>query len=150
MKSKRHKKIREIVESKNIETQFQLTHELKNYGFEVTQATVSRDIKELGLLKVATGENTFRYAFASDVVAGSSLDRSKRMLRDNVLKVVQSENIVIVRTLPGVASGVASCIDSFGWLEILGTVAGDDTIFLVIRTREDVEVLVSRIQNLLQ
>lgn len=149
MKTKRHKKIREIIESKNIETQFQLTDELKSFGYDVTQATVSRDIKELGLLKVATGENSFRYAFASDVVVGNSLDRSKRMMRDNILKAIYSQNIVIIKTLPGTAQGVASCVDSLGWLEILGTVAGDDTIFLVTRGLDDNMKIIDRINSLI-
>jgi len=150
MKNKRHNAIREIIESKNIETQFQLTDELHNYGFNVTQATVSRDIKELGLLKVASGENSFRYAFASEVVVGNSLDRSRRMLRDNVLKANSSGNMIIIRTLPGTAQGVASCLDCLGWREILGTVAGDDTIFVALRDGTQAGDILQRLSSMFQ
>ncbi len=130
MKNRRHQKIREIIENKNIETQFQLTDELRSHGFNVTQATISRDIKELGLIKVVAGENNFRYSFPSGVVVGNNFDRAKRMFRDNVLKVSYSENLVVIKTLPGIASGVASCVDGLGWSELIGSVAGDDTVFV--------------------
>ena len=150
MKNRRHKVIREIIENQNIETQFQLTDELKKYGFQVTQATISRDIKELGLIKVVSGENSFRYSLPTGVVVGNNFDRSKRMFRDNVLKVVQSDNIIVVKTLPGSASGVASCLDGLGWSEILGSVAGDDTIFVLVRSKEDAEDIAGRLQAFLK
>ena len=150
MKNRRHKVIREIIENQNIETQFQLTDELKKYGFQVTQATISRDIKELGLIKVVSGENSFRYSLPTGVVVGNNFDRSKRMFRDNVLKVVQSDNIIVVKTLPGIASGVASCLDGLGWSEILGSVAGDDTIFVLVRSKEDAEDIAGRLQAYLK
>lgn len=150
MKNRRHKVIREIIENQNIETQFQLTDELKKYGFQVTQATISRDIKELGLIKVVSGENSFRYSLPTGVVVGNNFDRSKRMFRDNVLKVVQSDNIIVVKTLPGIASGVASCLDGLGWSEILGSVAGDDTIFVLVRSKEDAEDIAGRLQAFLK
>ena len=150
MKNRRHKVIREIIENQNIETQFQLTDELKKYGFQVTQATISRDIKELGLIKVVSGENSFRYSLPTGVVVGNNFDRSKRRFRDNVLKVVQSDNIIVVKTLPGIASGVASCLDGLGWSEILGSVAGDDTIFVLVRSKEDAEDIAGRLQAFLK
>ena len=150
MKNRRHKVIREIIENQNIETQFQLTDELKKYGFQVTQATISRDIKELGLIKVVSGENSFRYSLPTGVVVGNNFDRSKRMFRDNVLKVVQSDNIIVVKTLPGIASGVASCLDGLGWSEILGSVAGDDTIFVLVRSKDDAEDIAGRLQAFLK
>ena len=150
MKNRRHKGIREIIENQNIETQFQLTDELKKYGFQVTQATISRDIKELGLIKVVSGENSFRYSLPTGVVVGNNFDRSKRMFRDNVLKVVQSDNIIVVKTLPGIASGVASCLDGLGWSEILGSVAGDDTIFVLVRSKDDAEDIAGRLQAFLK
>ena len=150
MKNRRHKVIREIIENQNIETQFQLTDELKKYGFQVTQATISRDIKELGLIKVVSGENSFRYSLPTGVVVGNNFDRSKRMFRDNVLKVVQSDNIIVVKTLPGIASGVASCLDGLGWSEILGSVAGDDTIFVLVKSKEDAVEITGRLQAFLK
>ncbi len=150
MKNRRHKKIREIIESQKIETQFQLTDELKKYGFDVTQATISRDIKELGLVKVATGENSFCYSFSPNMALGNNFDRAKRMFRDNVLKISHSENIVVVRTLSATAQGVAACLDGLGWKEILGTVAGDDTIMVVVREKEDTPLIVEQLQALVQ
>ena len=150
MKNRRHKVIREIIENQNIETQFQLTDELKKYGFQVTQATISRDIKELGLIKVVSGENSFRYSLPTGVVIGNNYDRSKRMFRDNVLKIQYTENIVVIKTLPGVASGIASCLDGLGWSEVMGSVAGDDTIFVLIKDKVDSPEICSRLQALLK
>jgi len=150
MKNRRHKVIREIIENQNIETQFQLTDELKKYGFQVTQATISRDIKELGLIKVVSGENSFRYSLPTGVVIGNNYDRSKRMFRDNVIKVQYTENIMVIKTLPGVASGIASCLDGLGWSEIMGSVAGDDTIFVLIKDKVDTPDVCARLQSLLK
>lgn len=148
IKNGRHKIIRDIIENNNIETQFQLTDELKKHGFNVTQATVSRDIKEMGLIKIAYGENAFRYSFPVGMMAGNVYERAKRMFRDNIQKIEGSENIIVVKTLPGVAQAVASCIDGLGWKELLGCVAGDDTIIIAIRDRDSLNELCRRLQEL--
>ncbi|MCL2677963.1 MAG: arginine repressor [Clostridiales bacterium] len=148
IKSKRHKIIREIIESKNIETQLQLTDELRKHDFNVTQATVSRDTKELGLVKVAFDENTFRYSFPAGIMAGGSLERAKKMLNDNVTKMDISENLVVVRTYPGMAQGVASAIDGLNWKEIIGTVAGDDTVFVAVRSKNEAPSVADKLKNL--
>lgn len=148
MKSRRHKVIREIVENKNIETQIQLTEELIKHGFQVTQATISRDIKELGLIKVAAGDNLFKYSFPSHVLAGNAHERAKRMLKENVLKYNSSGNMVVIRTLPGIAQGMASCIDNLGWSELVGSVAGDDTIFLLVKEGVSCGQVIERLQAL--
>lgn len=150
IKNRRQKTIREIIEQKNIETQFQLTEELQKHGFNVTQATISRDIKEMGLIKVASGENSFRYNFPPGIMAGNTFDRAKRMLRDNLLKVEVSHFIIVVKTLPGMAQGVAFCIDGLGWKEVAGCVAGDDTIMMIIKEGEDARKMADNIQNLAQ
>lgn len=150
IKNRRHKMIREIIEQKNIETQCQLTEELRKHGFNVTQATISRDIKEMGLIKVSAGESSFRYSFPPGMMAGNTFDRAKRMLRDNLIKVETSGNIVVAKTLPGMAQGVAFCVDGLGWKEIIGSVAGDDAIMLVLREGEDAHKLVENIINLAQ
>lgn len=146
MKNKRHRIIRDIVENQSVETQLQLTQELKKYGFDVTQATISRDIKELGLIKVVSGENTFRYSLPTAVVV-NNVDRSRRMFRDNVLKVVAADNIVLVKTLPGMASAVAACLDSMNWPSLLGSVAGDDTIFALTPSRQKAQEVVKKLQD---
>ncbi|MGI6360861.1 MAG: arginine repressor [Bacillota bacterium] len=150
IKNRRHKMIREIVENKNIETQFQLTDELKKYGFNVTQATISRDIKELGLIKVASGEDFFRYSFPPGSMTGNIFERAKKMLRDNMLRINKSNNLIIMRTLPGTAQGVAFCIDSLTWKEVLGTIAGDDTIMVIVKESEDIQEVIDRLQSLAQ
>ncbi len=146
MKNKRHRMIREIVENQNIETQLQLTQELRNFGFDVTQATISRDIKELGLIKVVSGENTFRYSLPTAVVV-NNVDRSRRMFRDNVLKVAASENIVLLKTLPGMAQAVAACLDGLNWETLLGSVAGDDTIFALTTNSQAAGDLAQRLHE---
>jgi len=149
MKNRRHKMNREIVEQQNIETQYQLTEELMKHGFNVTQATISRDIKELGLVKVASANNTFRYGFQPGVATINTFDRTKKMLRDNVLKMEIGHNIIVMKTLPGTAQGVAFCLDSLGWKELLGTLAGDDAIFLVASDACEPRELVEKIHNLM-
>lgn len=146
MKNKRHRMIREIVENQNIETQLQLTQELRKFGFDVTQATISRDIKELGLIKVVSSENTFRYSLPAAVVVNNG-DRSRRMFRDNVLKVLAAENIVLLKTLPGMANAVAACLDTMNWEAVLGSVAGDDTIFVLTPSSQCAKELVKRLQE---
>lgn len=150
IKARRQKMIREIIGNKDIETQFQLTAELRKYGFNVTQATISRDIKEMGLIKVASGENLFRYSFPPGSMAGNNFDRAKKMLRDNLLRVDVSANIIVIHTLPGTAQGIAFCLDGLAWKESIGTVAGDDTILIVVKTGENPQDLVGRIHNLAQ
>lgn len=150
MKTRRHKIIREIVEQQNIETQYQLTEALKAHGFNVTQATISRDIKELGLIKVASGDNTFCYCLPPGVNTVNTFDRAKRMLRDNLLRVEVGHDIIVLKTLPGMAQGMASCLDGLGWREILGTIAGDDNIFLATRNEEAPEAVAKKIRDLIQ
>ncbi len=137
MKNRRHKMIREIVEQQHIETQYQLTEELMKHGFNVTQATISRDIKELGLVKVASADNTFRYGFPPGMSSVNTFDRAKKMMRDNLLKVEVGHNIIVLKALPGTAQGIAFCVDGLNWKEIIGCIAGDDTIFLVVRDEHD-------------
>ncbi|MCL2495785.1 MAG: arginine repressor [Clostridiales bacterium] len=150
IKNRRQKLIREIIEQKNIETQCQLTEELHKHGLHVTQATISRDIKEMGLIKVASGDNSFRYNFPPGLLPGNSFDRAKRMLRDNLLKLEISNFIIVIKTLPGAAQGVAFCLDGLNWKEIAGSVAGDDTVLLVLREGVDPQKTAENLHNLTQ
>ena len=149
MKNRRHKLIREIVENQNIETQFQLTEALRLHGFNVTQATISRDIKELGMVKVATGSNSFRYGFPPGMSTVSTYERAKRVLHDSLLKVDVAHDLVILRTMPGMAQGVGSCVDSLDWAEIGGAVAGDDTIFVAVNDDYEPQRLAERLRDLM-
>jgi len=149
MKNRRHKMIREIVEQQHIETQYQLTEELMKHGFNVTQATISRDIKELGLVKVASADNTFRYGFPPGMTSVNTFDRAKKMMRDNLLKVEVGHNIIVLKALPGTAQGVAFCVDGLNWKELIGCIAGDDTIFLVTRDEDDPREVADKIRAMM-
>lgn len=136
MKTWRHKKIMELIKEHEISTQEDLAEALQMAGFSVTQATISRDIKELGLIKVSGNLGISRYTLPGDSVNTNNEDRMKRLFRDAVVFMDKSENLIIIKTLPGEAQGVASTIDNVGWPEIIGTVAGDDTILIVIKAKK--------------
>lgn len=136
MKSIRHAKIKDIIEREIIETQEDLAEALHRQHIEVTQATVSRDIKELMLIKVPTGDGHSRYASPMDKSIIFSKERISRLFQDSVTGLDFSENIIVVKTLPGAANIVASALDYARWPEIIGTVAGDDSILVVVKPRE--------------
>ena len=147
MKNVRQRKIMIIIQEKIIGTQEELAEALCEEGFNVTQATVSRDIKELGLVKIAIGNERYKYALPKDISLPEK--RITFMLREFVLSIVHSENLLVVKTAPGNASAVASSIDSAGWNEIIGTIAGDDTILLIVQSKEKVETVLQRINSYL-
>jgi len=150
MKLRRQQLILEIIESKPITTQEELAQELRTRGIPTTQATISRDIKELQLVKVPAGGDVYRYARPQQQLESPrSQERLRRLFQDAVVNVDFSENIIVVHTLPGAAQGVASAIDQVGWQEIIGTVAGDDTIFVIVKPREIVMQVVERLESLL-
>ncbi len=148
MKTWRIKKIVEIIKEKDIGTQEELVRELRKAGFTVTQATVSRDIKELGLVKVPTGTGTSRYALPVEALGTRNEDRIKRLFKDSVVSIDSSENLIIIKTLPGEAQGVASAIDNAEWPEIIGTVAGDDTILAVIKHKKSTQSVLKKFVSL--
>jgi len=135
LKTRRHFAIREILQSERISTQEDLCEELRNRGYDVTQATVSRDIKELSLVKIPDGSG-YRYALPENQSRKTSNVRMRRVFQDSVIGYNHSENIIVIKTVPGAAQSIASLIDSLDNPLILGTVAGDDTIFMVIKNRE--------------
>lgn len=143
MKTKRQQKILEMVRENTIATQEDLVRELRAAGFTITQATISRDIKELGLVKATTGSKT-RYVAPGEKIGGVGQDRLMRVFRDNVWEVEAGDNLVVIKTLPGAAPSVASAIDGAKLPEVLGTVAGDDTIFVAIRFRQQAAGVVRR------
>ena len=148
MKSIRHTRIKDIIENKVIETQEELAEELRKKSIDVTQATVSRDIKELMLIKLPTGDGRYRYAFPLEKNVVFSQSRMVRMFQDSVTSIDYSENIIVIKTLPGAANAVASTLDCAKWPEIIGTVAGDDNILAVIKPIQAVEDIVQRLKNL--
>lgn len=133
MKYSRHAKIIEIIENTPVETQEELADKLKEAGLEVTQATVSRDIKELRLIKVMDSGGRYRYAQMGQNDSSLS-NRLLMVLSQSLVSSDYANNILVVKTLPGMAQGVASAIDAFKFTDILGSIAGDDTIMIVCRT----------------
>lgn len=150
MKAKRHLKIREIIERKPLETQEELADELRKEGIDVTQATVSRDIKELMLVKVPMSKNRYKYAVSNDSNFIINQERIQRLFRDAVINIDNSENLIVIKTLPGSAQAVASAIDQEQNDGILGTVAGDDTIFVAIKSKTYLEGIKNKFYNLLK
>ncbi len=141
--------IRDIVTSQKVSTQEQLCEALSNQGFLVTQATVSRDIKELKLVKVSSPDG-YHYALPDAPAPRSSMERMRRLFLDTVLEVTDSENLLVFKTIPGSAHLVASNIDTAGIPEIVGTVAGDDTIIVVIKPKKAVPGILNKFRSLLQ
>ncbi len=147
MKTKRHNKILEIIENYNIETQEELIEKLKLAGYDVTQATVSRDIRELKLLKVMSDHSTYKYV-APGGGHGDHKHIYSKAIDGSIRSVEYSLNNIVVKTYPGMANAVAARIDSFHESDIIGCVAGDDCIILVTRTIESAEVLTKMIRDL--
>lgn len=149
MKSARQVTILDIIEKQSIETQEELAEALRARGIQVTQATVSRDIKELRLLKVLSSDGTYKYATADKAENGLN-DRFIRMLAESLLSVAASGNLVVVKTLSGSANMAAEALDSMHWPEILGSLAGDNTILLVVREGDEAHAVVERIKDMMK
>lgn len=148
MKSKRHAKILEIIGKNDVETQEELSELLEREGFQVTQATVSRDIRELKLTKVSMNSGKQKYASISE----SSADLSQkyiRVLKDGFASMDMAQNILVVRTVSGMAMAVAAALDSVNFPEIVGTIAGDDTVMCAVRSVEENVQLMDRIRRMI-
>ncbi|MGN0970625.1 MAG: arginine repressor [Aristaeellaceae bacterium] len=149
MKTVRQMAILDIIAKQDVETQEELAEALRARSIQVTQATVSRDIKELRLLKVLTPSGSYKYATADKAENGLS-ERFIRMLAESLLSVAASNNLIVVKTLSGSANVAAEALDSLHWPEILGTLAGDNTILLIIRTEAEAPDVVRRIQEMIK
>jgi len=149
MKSKRQAKIMEIISNKNVETQEQLLKELQNSGFRSTQATISRDIKELRIIKELTSFGTYRYTTSSGESAGTFSSKLNTIFRECITNFDYAQNMVVIRTLPGLASAAASAIDAMSMSFIVGTIAGDDTVFIVMRDNNAAASFCGEIHSLL-
>ncbi len=147
-KAARHARIRDIIGRQAIETQDELAEALRQMHIDVTQATVSRDIKELMLIKVPIGDGRYRYAYPASKDALFSNKRMERLFQDSVTGMDFSENIIVVKTLPGTANAVASALDHAGWPDILGTVAGDDSILVVVKPKEAARTVMKKLEAL--
>ncbi len=149
MKKSRHSKIVELIENHDIETQDELAERLRDAGFQVTQATVSRDIKELKLSKIQTGDGNQKYAILKhdDRYMG---DKYNRVLKDGFVSMDTAQNILVMKTVSGMAMAVAAAVDAMKLKEIVGSIAGDDTIMIAVRNVEDTESVMDKIHKMLE
>jgi len=140
----RQQLILQLIENGNVASQEDLRRALVRHGQKVTQATLSRDIHELGIVKTANG-----YARANDVNAEAALPAAERLVREFVLSVREAQNQLVIKTSVGSAQPVAAALDAEGWEEMLGTIAGDDTILIICENSRDAERLADRIREML-
>lgn len=149
MKTQRHAKILEIISTRDIETQEQLLQILQNEGYTSTQATISRDIKELHIVKELTSFGTYRYTTASKDLSGTFSSRLNTIFKECITSFDCAQNIVVIKTIPGLASAAASAIDAMDMSVVVGTLAGDDTVFIVMRDTASAATFCSEIKDLL-
>lgn len=148
MKTARHEMILALIEKYDIETQDDLAKKLRENGVNVTQATVSRDIKELRLIKVLLDDGVYKYATVDKAETGLK-DRFYRIFTNSVISLVSCGNLIIIKTVSGTANAAAEAVDSMKWPEILGTIAGDNTIFVALKNGTDTQELEARFKDLL-
>lgn len=148
MKKNRQGRILELIQEENIETQEELAERLGEEGFVVTQATVSRDIRELKLSKIPNGNGRQRYAVFSHDDAHLA-DKYIRVLRHGFVSMDYAQNLLVIKTVSGMAMAVAAAIDAMKLKEIVGSIAGDDTIMVAVRTTEDTMIVMEKIREIL-
>lgn len=148
MKVNRHAKIIELINKYQIETQEELAAYLNREGFKVTQATVSRDIRDLKLTKVPAGEGKQRYA-AHQSGDSEMSEKYIRVLRDGFVSMDMAQNILVIKTVSGMAMAVCAAIDAMEWKEVVGSIAGDDTIMCAIRSVEDTITVMDKISKII-
>lgn len=149
MKSARHEKIIELIQQYDIDTQEELAARLNEAGFKVTQATVSRDIRALKMTKVAGGDGKSHYAILEDS-PGLLGDKYTRVLHDAVTSIDVGQNMIVIKTISGMAMGVAAALDAMKWPEILGSIAGDDTVLCVAKTSEQAQCTKEKLRSILK
>lgn len=147
-KGQRHIKIREIIVNNDIETQDELVDQLKNAGFPVTQATISRDIKELHLVKVPLIDGRYKYSLPADQ-RFNPLQKLKRTLTDAFVRIDGAGHLLVMKTLPGNANAIGALIDNLDWDEIMGTICGDDTCLIICKREEDTSIISQRFIDML-
>lgn len=149
MKSARQAKILEIIASHEVETQEQLLQKLNEAGFQTTQATISRDIKELRVFKELTSDGNYRYAFSAQETTGTFTGRLHKIFRECVTSIDCAQNLIVIKTLPGLANAAGSAIDGMDLPNMLGTLAGDDTVLLIMRDNTSSARLCAEIKKML-
>lgn len=149
MKKTRHGKIIEIIEEHDIETQEELASYLKEAGYEVTQATVSRDIRELKITKVSNGKGRQKYVVLNNDTEHLA-DKYIRIIRDGLTGMDTAQNILVIKTVSGMAMAVAAALDAMNLSEVVGSIAGDDTIMVAVRTTQDAVLVKDKIADLIK
>ena len=149
MKSKRQEQILALIQDHDIETQEQLLDELKKSGFQATQATISRDIKELRIVKELTSFGTYRYTTAAREVPSAFTGRLNTIFRECVTSFDYAQNIIVIHTLPGLANAAASALDAMNMNVVLGTLAGDDTAVVIMRDTNAAAAFCGEIKSLI-
>ncbi len=149
MKSKRHAKVLELIAKYNIETQEELSDRLEQEGFHVTQATVSRDIRELKLTKVPGSAGRQKYAALNETYVNMG-EKYIRVFKDGFVSMDMAQNILVIKTVAGMAMAVAAALDAMDCIEIVGSIAGDDTVMCAVRTVEDTEILMERLRKIVE
>lgn len=147
-KLKRHLKIREIIQNNEIETQDELVNRLRNLNFNVTQATVSRDIKELHLVKVPAANDKYKYSTPNEQRANPR-HKLKRLIMEAFVSLDYANHFIVLKTLPGNAHAIGVLVDDLDWEGILGTICGDDTCLIICRTEEDAVTVSDRFLDML-
>ncbi len=148
MKQSRHEKIAELIEEYEIETQEELADKLREAGFPVTQATISRDIRQMQLYKVPAENGRQKYAL---IRQEEELDgKYSRILRDGFVSMDMAQNILVLRTVSGMAMAVAAAVDAMRFPEVVGCIAGDDTIMVAVRSVEETKALMRKIEDLIR
>ena len=149
MKFKRQAAILDIITSNEIKTQEELSAHLRDRGYNATQATISRDIKELRLIKVASHSGGYQYSTPDQSSTATHMTRLKNIFRECVVKVDRAQNLVVLQTLVGMANAAAAAIDAMKIRDIVGTLAGDDNILVILRTNEDAEKFCEMVTGML-
>lgn len=149
MKFQRQSKILELIEKEQIDTQEDLSRRLKEWGFSTTQATISRDIKDLHLFKVSGIEKKYRYAYINDS-EGEISPKMKNLFRDCVVAVKCAQNLVVIKTLSGNGANAGTVVDKLNYPEIVGTVAGDDTLLVVCNSNEGAATVIDKINDFMK
>ncbi|NLM50029.1 MAG: arginine repressor [Clostridiaceae bacterium] len=149
MRHERQAAILKLIKEKDIETQFELSDELRNLRFDVTQATVSRDIKDLRLVKVQGANGKYKYSQPTQSTDENIYDKLDIIFKNSLVSIDYALNNVVLKTLPGMAQAAAAAIDATMWNDVLGTIAGDDTVLIVVKSEEAARRFVYDIRNML-
>ena len=149
LRAARHAKILEIISHKEVETQEELCAELMKINYVVTQATISRDIRDLHLFKVAGIEKKYRYAYISEG-EGEVSPKMKNLFRDCVISIKSAQNLIVIKTLTGNGANAGAIVDKLNYVEVIGSVAGDDTLLIVCADVESAEIVVDKISKFMK